>query len=111
MRRASEREGTIGTWLLLLEKAAVGGIAEGEKDVGTVLAGDNSREGVSLELSEEGTFGTGDGGGSGGDNSREGTSVELSGDRTFGTGDGVGSGWEVEEGSGKDARQGWPEVV
>ncbi len=102
----SEREGTIGTWLLLVAKAAVGGIAEVDKDVGTVLAGDNSREGTSVELSGDGTFGTGDGVGSGGDNSREGTSVELSGDGTFGTGDGVGSGWEVEEEAGKDAKQG-----
>ena len=65
--------------MLLLAKAAVGGIAEVDKDVGTVLAGDNSREGVSVELSEDGTFGTGDG---------------------------VGSGSEVEEESGKDAKQG-----
>ena len=82
MRRASEREGTIGTWLLLLAKAAVGGIAEVDKDAGTVFAGDNSREGVSGELSEDGTFGTGDG---------------------------VRSGWEVE--AEKEAKQGWPEVV
>ncbi len=65
--------------MLLLAKAAVGGIAEVDKDVGTVLAGDNSREGVSVELSEDGTFVTGDG---------------------------VGFGWEVEEESGKDAKQG-----
>ncbi len=102
----SEREGTIGTWLLLLAKAAVGGIAEVDKDVGTVLAGDNSREGVAGELSVDGTFGTGDRVGSGGDNSREGTPVELSADGTFGTGDGIGSGSEVEEESGKDAKQG-----
>jgi hypothetical protein len=107
----SERKGTIGTWLLLLAKAAVGGIAEVENDAGTVLAGDNSREGVSLEVSEDGTFGTGDRFGSGGDNSREGTSVEWSEDGTFGTGDGVGSSSQVEEESGKDAKQGWPEVV
>jgi len=65
--------------LLLLAKAAVGGIAEVDKDVGTVLAGDNSREGMSVEWSEDGTIGTGDG---------------------------VGSAWEVEEGSGKEAKQG-----
>lgn len=87
-------------------KATVGGIAEVDKDVGTVLAGDNSREGVAVEVSGEGTFGTGDGIGSGGENSREGTSVEWSEEGTFGTGDGVGSGWEVEEEAGKDARQG-----
>jgi hypothetical protein len=102
----SEREGTIGTWLLLLAKAAVGGISEVDKDVGTVLAGDHSREGVAGEWSEEGTFGTGDRVGSGGDHSREGTPVEWSEEGTFGTGDGVRSGWEVEEVSGKDARQG-----
>ena len=56
--------------------------------------------------SEDGTFETGDGIGSGGDNSREGVSVELSEDGTFGTGDGIGSGSEVEEESGKDAKQG-----
>ncbi len=102
----SERKGTIGTWLLLLAKAAVGGIAEVDKDVGTVLAGDNSREEVSVELSEDGTFVTGDGVSSGEDNSREGTSVELSEDGTFVTGDGIGSGSAVEEESGKDAKQG-----
>ena len=56
-----------------------GGAAEGDKGRGALLAGDNSREGVSVEWSEDGTFGTGDG---------------------------VGSAWEVEEGSGKEAKQG-----